>query len=134
MATVRWNTQMQAVEVETASHGSFLLSSLPTMLGTLDDAVRFANLSRGWKLPSRRQAELVCRHLRKINAVLKERGRQQLCRRSLIWTDEYWYLDPLQICSGVVCVYMSNGSKYYRDGKERHEFRLIMNLDYGTQE
>lgn len=134
MATVRWNMDLQAVEVDTVSHGRFALSTLPTMLGTLEDAVMFANRCRGWKLPSQEQAGLIRRHLRRINRVLKEHGRQQLCRRSLIWTDEYWYLDPLQICSGVICVYMSTGRLYEFDARERHEFRLIMDLDHGAQE
>lgn len=134
MARISWNTELEAVVVDSVTAGCFAVSSLPTMLGTLDDAVAFANRNRGWRLPSPERAVAIRKHLRKINTVLKTNGMPVISRRTLLWTDEYWYFDPMRLFTGVLCLYMSSGKMYEFDARERHEFRLIMELGHGTQE
>ena len=46
MARISWNTELEAVVVDTVTTGRFAVSSLPTMLGTLHDAVAFSNRKR----------------------------------------------------------------------------------------
>ena len=127
-ARVIWHPYLDTV-VLMCREGSFALSPLPTMLGTLEDAVMFANRNRGWRLPSIEQARLVSRHLRKINAAFREHSLPQLDRRCLVWTDEYFHFTKLEFYQGVWCVQMRTGRMYERSADDRREFRLIYLLE-----
>jgi len=124
MAVIQWNETFDAVEVDSVNFGHFLVSSLPTMVGTLEDAVLFCNRNRGWKLPGLKEAKALFRHRRRINSCLKEHSMPQICRKSFLWTDEF---TPFSLWKGcpVLCLYMSTGSFYETWSDRRNEFRLI---------
>jgi|GEM_PF-4236248 hypothetical protein len=124
MAHIEWNKAFRAVEVDSISSGHFLISSLPTMIGTLEEAITFCNRNRGWKLPGRKEAAALAKHRRRINACLKANGRPQICRRSMLWTDEYPWLAELRGYP-VLCIFMASGSFYEESSDDRNEFRMI---------
>lgn len=139
MPKILLNAQLDAVEVDSVTLGRFLISSLPTMIGTFEDAVMFANRSPGWRLPDLQQCKCIARHLRRINNVLRENRLPLISRRSLLWTDTYFHTDSFLCPPSVVCVFMASRSMYEEWGGDRHEFRLVFPLKrkeegHGTQE
>ena len=135
MALIQWNSTHEAVEVDSPGLGHFLVSPLPPMVGTLEDAVLFCNRNRGWKLPGRSEARALYRHRRRINACLKEHGLPRICRRSMLWTDEYPFLAGFRGCP-VLCIFMASGHFYEESSSSRNEFRMIYPLEteHGAQE
>ena len=128
MPKILLNAQYNAVEVDSVRSGKFVISPLPTMIGTLEDAVMFANRSPGWRLPDLPQCRCMARHLRRINNVLRENRLPLISRRSLLWTDTYFHTDSFLSPPSVVCVFMASRSIYEEWGGDRHEFRLVAPL------
>jgi hypothetical protein len=106
----------------------FIINSFPTMIGRLETADMFSDMSDESKLPTVRQALMVRRFLLDINREFKRVGGFPIEKECILWTDNYMMKDsPLHVEEGVVVP--MNGGKPYISGYGRHEFRLVLNMN-----
>ena len=106
----------------------FIINSFPTMIGRLETADMFSDMSGESKLPTVRQALMVRRFLLDINREFKIVGGFPIEKECILWTDNYMMKDsPLHVEEGVVVP--MNGGKPYISGYGRHEFRLVLNMN-----
>ena len=106
----------------------FIINSFPTMIGRLEAADMFSDMSSESKLPTVRQALMVRRFLLDINREFKRVGGFPIEKECILWTDNYMMKDsPLHVEEGVVVP--MNGGKPYISGYGRHEFRLVLNMN-----
>ena len=106
----------------------FIINSCPTMIGRLEPADIFSDMSGESKLPTVRQALMVRRFLLDINREFKRVGGFPIEKECILWTDNYMMKDsPLHVEEGVVVP--MNGGKPYISGYGRHEFRLVLNMN-----
>ena len=106
----------------------FIINSFPTMIGRLETADMFSDMSDESKLPSVRQALMIRRFLLDINREFKRVGGFPIEKECILWTDNYMMKDsPLHVEEGVVVP--MNGGKPYISGYGRHEFRLVLNMN-----
>ena len=106
----------------------FIINSFPTMIGRLEIADMFSDMSSESKLPTVRQALMVRRFLLDINREFKRVGGFPIEKECILWTDNYMMKDsPLHVEEGVVVP--MNGGKPYISGYGRHEFRLVLNMN-----
>ena len=106
----------------------FIINSFPTMIGRLEIADMFSDMSGESKLPTVRQALMVRRFLLDINREFKRVGGFPIEKECILWTDNYMMKDsPLHVEEGVVVP--MNGGKPYISGYGRHEFRLVLNMN-----
>lgn len=106
----------------------FIINSFPTMIGRLEAADMFSDMSGESKLPTVRQALMVRRFLLDINREFKRVGGFPIEKECILWTDNYMMKDsPLHVEEGVVVP--MNGGKPYISGYGRHEFRLVLNMN-----
>ena len=106
----------------------FIINSFPTMIGRLETADMFSDMSDESKLPTVRQALMVRRFLLDINREFKRVGGFPIEKECILWTDNYMMKDsPLHVEEGVVVP--MNGGKPYISGYGRHEFRLVLNTN-----
>jgi hypothetical protein len=98
------------------------------MIGRLETADMFSDMSDESKLPTVRQALMVRRFLLDINREFKRVGGFPIEKECILWTDNYMMKDsPLHVEEGVVVP--MNGGKPYISGYGRHEFRLVLNMN-----
>lgn len=106
----------------------FIINSFPTMIGRLEAADMFSDMSGESKLPTVRQALMVRRFLLDINREFKRVGGFPIEKECILWTDNYMMKEsPLHVEEGVVVP--MNGGKPYISGYGRHEFRLVLNMN-----
>lgn len=106
----------------------FIIKSFPTMIGRLETADMFSDMSDESKLPTVRQALMVRRFLLDINREFKRVGGFPIEKECILWTDNYMMKgSPLHVEEGVVVP--MNGGKPYISGYGRHEFRLVLNMN-----
>lgn len=106
----------------------FVINSFPTMIGRLETADMFSDMSGESKLPRVRQALMVRRFLLDINREFKRVGGFPIEKECILWTDNYLMKEsPLHVEEGVVVP--MNGGKPYISGYGRHEFRLVLNMN-----
>ena len=106
----------------------FIINSFPTMIGRLETADMFSDMSDESKLPSVRQALMIRRFLLDINREFKRVGGCPIEKECILWTDNYMMKEsPLHVEEGVVVP--MNGGKPYISGYGRHEFRLVLNMN-----
>jgi hypothetical protein len=106
----------------------FIINSFPTMIGRLETADMFSDMSDESKLPTVRQALMVRRFLLDINREFKRVGGFPIEKECILWTDNYMMKgSPLHVEEGVVVP--MNGGKPYISGYGRHEFRLVLNMN-----
>lgn len=106
----------------------FIINSFPTMIGRLETADMFSDMSDESKLPSVRQALMIRRFLLDINREFKRVGGFPIEKECILWTDNYMMKEsPLHVEEGVVVP--MNGGKPYISGYGRHEFRLVLNMN-----
>ena len=106
----------------------FIINSFPTMIGRLETADMFSDMSGESKLQTVRQALMVRRFLLDINREFKRVGGFPIEKECILWTDNYMMKDsPLHVEEGVVVP--MNGGKPYISGYGRHEFRLVLNTN-----
>ena len=106
----------------------FIINSFPTMIGRLEAADMFSDMSGDSKLPTVRQALMVRRFLLDINREFKRVGGFPIEKECILWTDNYMMKEsPLHVEEGVVVP--MNGGKPYISGYGRHEFRLVLNMN-----
>ena len=106
----------------------FIINSFPTMIGRLEIADMFSDMSSESKLPTVRQALMVRRFLLDINREFKRVGGFPIEKECILWTDNYMMKESsLHVEEGVVVP--MNGGKPYISGYGRHEFRLVLNMN-----
>jgi hypothetical protein len=92
---IKWDSLNFAVEVQCKGE-HFLVSAKPNMVMNWNDAMRYFNNNLAWKLPTRKQLQIIHEHLEKINNLIEEIGGYKIF--GWIWTEEKngiyaWYVD-----------------------------------------
>ena len=123
---IRFLPEFDGVEIKFDGE-HFILHSFPTLIGGLEIADKFSEMSEDFGLPTVRQALMIRRFLLDINRELRRVGGFPIEKECILWTNNYMMKDcPLHVEEGVVVPL--NGGKPYVSGYGRHEYRLIRNL------
>ena len=123
---IRFLPEFDGVEIKFDGE-HFILHSFPTLIGRLEIADKFSEMSEDFGLPTVRQALMIRRFLLDINRELRNVGGFPIEKECILWTNNYMMKDcPLHVEEGVVVPL--NGGKPYVSGYGRHEYRLIRNL------
>ena len=82
---IKWDSLNFAVEVQDEGE-HFLVSAKPSMVMNWNDAMRYFSVSSSWKLPTRKQLQVINKHLTKINNLIEENGGYEIF--GWLWTCE----------------------------------------------
>lgn len=75
--TIKWNAERNGVEVQTNDE-HFVIDATPSRVMSWRDAVRFYQNAGGWTLPTKKQLQLVAKHISEVNALLEQYGGYKL--------------------------------------------------------
>lgn len=70
---IKWDGLNFAVEVQDENE-HFLVSAKPSMVMNWNDAMRYLNDYDDWELPTRKQLQIVAKHIDKINNLMEGNG------------------------------------------------------------
>ena len=76
-AIIKWNAERNGVEIQTNDE-HFLIDATPSRVMSWRDAVRFYQNAGGWTLPTKKQLQLVAKHISEVNALLEQYGGYKL--------------------------------------------------------
>lgn len=120
---IKWNAELFGVEIQTEGE-HFVIDANPSYVMSWHDAVRFyknPHRSHTWGLPTKKQLEIVSKHLGEVNALIKLNGGYE------IW-DCHWTADEYhEFCAWNV--FMTNGSTLYYNKHTYYYVRAVSALD-----
>lgn len=75
--TIKWNAERNGVEIQTNDE-HFVIDATPSRVMSWRDAVRFYQNAGGWTIPTKKQLQLVAKHLSEVNDLLEQCGGYKL--------------------------------------------------------
>ena len=109
---ITWNAEKFGVEIKTNTE-HFVISAMPSMVMSWNDAVRFYNDNNEWRLPKQEHLKLIAKHLVKINTLIQDNRGYEI--QGWHWSSD----DYDEICAWYVEMYDGNS---YSDTKDEYSY------------
>ena len=124
---ISFNQEHKAIEIS-SDECHFLLSPMPTMVGSFGTALWVVEHNPGWKLPTADEFSIVSEYLEEINKELLSNNYPQIDVSQKWWIDEYHIAESLIDASWAIYGRLLYDISNRQRIDEPSGFRIIKNL------